>query len=316
MDYIVERRYCRLSVPFVFSIITNHCIFLLQYKKFVKDITSLMTWEVKNNFALMGQLAASITSAARLSNSSFPYLTNPEFEISGGYLDGLSGMISVIFAPFVSAENQTSWEEYSVSKQGWIAEGAHLREVHPDHKAPLKGSFQDHESDRRLNSVFGVSYYDAMEDVLSGALPYSEEAFGAVGSRISQHVYTMLEGKLVPYQGLPDEILAPVWQIAPTPNDDPKMVNFNLLADPIVSELHDNIKIERETVISRSFEVQNLFDHAFDANEKEQKKLPHSYIAEPVFESMEPNAKQVGILLSLVAWNNFFSNILPDHAQS
>jgi len=59
-----------------------------------------------------------------------------------------------------------------------------------------------------------------------------------------------------------------------------------------------------------------LFDHAFDANEKEQKKLPHSYIAGPVFESMEPDAKQVGILLSLVPWNNFFSNILPDHAQS
>ena len=80
----------------------------------------LVNWEVQNNFALMAQLSASVTSSAHLSLSDFPYLTNSDFEISGGYVDGLTGMSSVAFAPLVQGENQTSWEDYSVENQNWI----------------------------------------------------------------------------------------------------------------------------------------------------------------------------------------------------
>ena len=106
---------------------------------------SLTQWEIQNNFALMSQLAATVTNAAVLSNSTFPYLVDPNFEVIGGYVDGMSGIISTGFAPFVQSYQKAQWEEFAVANQWWVERGARLRKVHPQHKDPLDGSFQDHE---------------------------------------------------------------------------------------------------------------------------------------------------------------------------
>lgn len=115
----------------------------------------------------------------------------------------------------------------------------------------------------------------------------------------------------MPYIGKLDEIMAPFWQIAPTPGDDPKMVNYNALIDPIVAKLYNSLLENGETILSPAFEVDYLFDATFDETEKEDKKKPYSYIAEPVYDSFEPDAHMVGFLLSLTAWENFFNGLLP-----
>ena len=251
----------------------------------------LVNWEVQNNFAIMAQLSASVTSSAHLSLSDFPYLTNSDFEISGGYVDGLTGMSSVAFAPLVQGENQTSWEDYSVENQNWIAEGVLLRQIHPDHRDPIDGSFQDHEERRSLQSGEATEI-----------------------DRISEHVYTVQgdnDWTMIPYEGRTGEILAPAWQIAPTPGQDPKMVNYNLMADTTVKNLYEIMKKTNDTVMSDPFKVDYLFDHVFDASEKHQKEFPHSYIAEPVYDGFGPGSKMVGFLLSLTSWENLLNNILP-----
>lgn len=262
----------------------------VQYEQYFQNIEKLVTWEAKNNFAIMAQLAASVTTSAHLSNSKFPFLTNPDFEISGGYADGLTGILSVAFAPLVQGENQTDWEEYSVANQGWIAEGARLRLVHPDHKSPIQGSFQNHEGRRSLQS------------------PEDTEI-----ARISDKVYTV-EGEdnnQVPYQGSAGELLAPVWQIAPTPGEDPKMVNFNMLADVDIKNLYQDMKRTNGTVMSHSVKADYLFDHAYDETEKEKKDEPHSYIGEPVYQDFEPGSKMVGLLIGMTPWENLLNNIVP-----
>ena len=218
----------------------------LQYEKYVLDISTLVTGELINNFGLIAQLAASITSASRLSKSRFPYFTNSEFEISGGSLEGMSGMYSVAFAPLVPAENQTDWERYSVNNQNWLLEGALLRQIHPDHIDPMSGTFQDSQH-RNLQGL-------DVQDLISATFKFSD---------ISETVYSMQDGEKVPYEGANGETLAPVWQMAPTPYDDPKMVNYNALSDPVVSGLFDVIKKQRETVMSQSFQGGYLFDHVF-----------------------------------------------------
>jgi len=90
-----------------------------------------------------------------------------------------------------------------------------------------------------------------------------------------------------------------------------QMVNFNLLTDPIISNLYDIVEQDKETVMSEPLEVDYLFDHAFDSNEKWQKEQPHSYIAEPVFDTFEDDAKLVGLLVGLTSWENLF-NVLPE----
>ena len=262
----------------------------VQYKQYFENIQTLVTWEVKNKFAIMAQLAASVTTSAHLSNSQFPYLTNPDFEISGGYADGLTGIASVVFAPLVQGESQIDWENYSVANQGWIAEGVRLGLVHPDHKNPIEGSFQDHQDLRNLQSP---------ED--TEIVPISDKVYSVQGEDSTQ----------VPYHGKAGEWLAPAWQIAPTPAEDPKMVNFNMLADLDIKNLYEIMTRTNSHVMSRSIEVDFLFDHIYDKTEKEKKERPHSYIGEPVYEGFEPESNMVGFLVAITTWDNLLNNIIP-----
>jgi len=268
----------------------------------------------------MQQLASSITSAAFLSNSTFPYLTNPWFEVSGGYTDGLSGIASSSFSPLVPAEERAQWEEYAVANQDWLVEGARLRKVHPQHKDPNDGTFQDHEERRVLQedkpstrSIGQMAPPVVQTEQKDDSVRQEEES--SIPS-IPAHIYRLGQnGSMIVEDDLVDgQVYAPVWQISPTPGD-PSMVNFNALSDPLLTQLYAAMVDTRETVLSPPAEVDVLFDHAFDDNETELKKLPYSFIMEPVFSSFEPDASMVGFLMGLTAWENYFNHILPEGTE-
>ena len=81
----------------------------IKYEGIVKDVKTVVRWEVRYNFALMEQLSASITIAAAYLNSTFPYHTEPQYEITGGFVDGMGGIMSAAFAPFVLEEQREDW---------------------------------------------------------------------------------------------------------------------------------------------------------------------------------------------------------------
>ena len=257
-----------------------------QYRGFVTGIISIMQWEAQNNFALMEQLSASVTTSAIISGSQFPFLTNSYFEISGGYVDGLSGIVSTAFAPFVSEEKREEWETYAWEHQYWLPEGAHLRKIHPEHKDPLDGSFQDHEERRSLQDV---KEYPS----------------------IHRDIFRMENGMMIREEKATNGIYAPVWQVAPTPANDPSMVNFNIFSDPFFKKLCDEVVLYNATVLSPPLDVDFLFDYAFDQNEKHEKHLPHAYIAEPVWDTFEGDHRIVGVLVGILAWENFLNNLIP-----
>lgn len=235
------------------------------------DIVSLTQWEIQNNFALMASLSAAVLNVADVSNSTFPYLTDPNFEVMGGYVDGMSGIISVAVVPFVNGANQTEWEAYTAENEWWIEVGARLRKIHPQHKDPLDGSFQDHEERRQLQ-----------EEVP----PMSTKVF-----RLDS------EGNKEPFQAAPDQVLAPVWQIAPTPGDDPSLVNYDMFSDAFVTKFYNAMRDINNTVLSQATPIDFVFDHVFDPSEKFMKPDPHGFILEPIWTSFEPDAEMVGFII-------------------
>jgi hypothetical protein len=139
----------------------------------------------------MQQLSAAVTSAALMTNSVFPYVTLPHFQITGGYADGMGGIMAAAFAPLVKHEERSEWEEYAVLNQGWLAESARLKKVHPGHRDALHGTIQDHEHDRRLQSPETPSEY------------------------IPTQIYRWENGLQVPEPSRPGQVLAPLWQTSP-----------------------------------------------------------------------------------------------------
>ena len=59
----------------------------------------------------MEQLSSSVTISAGYLNSTFPFHTEPKYEITGGFVDGMGGIMSAAFAPFVREEQRKDWYE-------------------------------------------------------------------------------------------------------------------------------------------------------------------------------------------------------------
>jgi hypothetical protein len=140
----------------------------------------------------MQQLSAAVTTAALTTGSVFPNVTLPYFEVTGGYVDGMGGIMAAAFAPLVKDEERSEWEEYAVLNQGWLAESARLKKVHPGHRDALHGTIQDHEHDRRLQSP----------ETPSESIP--------------TRIYRRENGTQVPEPSRPGQVLAPLWQVAPS----------------------------------------------------------------------------------------------------
>ena len=258
---------------------------LPRYENFASEIIASIQWEVQYNFALMQQLSASVTAAASMTGQSFPNLTQPYFEITGGYADGLGGIMSAAFAPLVKAEEREQWEEYSVLNQGWIAESKVLKQDHPGHRDPLLGTNQDHEHVRRLQSA---------------TVP---------PTGISNQIYRWENGTKVPELSYDGQIFAPIWQVSPP---SPTAVNANLFSDKRFTDLYEAMVATKQSVQSATTEIGDMFDFLFDPEEKDLKANAHSFLMEPVYSSFEESPKLVGVLIAVTAYSNLLDRLLPE----
>jgi hypothetical protein len=179
--------------------------------------------------------SASITIASHLENSTFPYHTEPEFEITGGFVDGMGGIMSAAFAPFVEVEGRDEWEKYAYESQDWIERSADLKAIHSVHRDALHGTIQDHEHDRRRH--------------------LQHSSAGGSKPSISREIFHWENGEKIAETNEPGKIFAPLWQISPA---DYSPVNSNLLTDTRIKPLYDVMVKADRAVLSSNFEIGDL----------------------------------------------------------
>mmetsp|Transcript_20032 Transcript_20032/g.35262 ORF Transcript_20032/g.35262 Transcript_20032/m.35262 type:complete len:1107 (-) Transcript_20032:235-3555(-) len=269
---------------YFFASAADTASFEAEYFEFARDVETLVVWEVKYNMALVQQLGGTTTSTALMTNQTFPFVTQPHFEITGGFVDGMGGIMMALSAPLIAASERETWEEYSVANQDWIQESARLKVVYEKHRDPLHGTIQDHEHDRLLQS----SISDKIPDMIW-------EWKG--------------DEKVVANATSQDQLFAPLWQSSPAEHST---VNVDLLSDGNISQLFTAMMHAKETVMSPGLEIGNLFDWMFDPVEKFRKAEPHAYIMEPMYSNYTEQEEPVGFLLALTSYRNLFTRLLPD----
>jgi hypothetical protein len=171
--------------------------------------------------------SATITIASHLIGTTFPFHTESEFEITGGFVDGMGGIMSAAFAPLIKAEERDQWEEYADANQNWVENSKYLNQVQDDHA--LHGTIEDHEHDRRLQ--------------------------GNEDESISKEIFRWENGEKLVESSQPGQILAPLWQVSPV---DYSAVNVNLLSDQRIADLYESMITADHAVMSSSTEIDDL----------------------------------------------------------
>ena len=287
-----------------------------QYHGFVKNIEALVVWEVRYNMALLQQLSGTTTSTALMTDQTFPNVTQPHFEITGGFVDGMGGIMMALSAPLIPASERAAWEEYAWDHQGWIDESARLKVVHPQHRDPLHMTIQDHEHDRvrRRNLQVGMERPPQEE--------FEEEPKPTIPQRIWR--WEGNDTVVIPDEEShnQDRMYAPLWQSSPA---DVNTVNVDLLSDPRIANLYIAMVKTQQTVMSPGYDIGNLFDWMFDPEEKFRKLEPHAFIMEPMYtnftnpsnpeDAAKDNAELVGFMIALTSYRNLFTRLLPEGAN-
>jgi hypothetical protein len=85
-----------------------------------------------------------ITSYALHSNSTWPFVTLPDFERHAVYTLKLAEVVALLTFPIITAETRAEWQTYSVANQGWLAEGLSIQQAIEDEETLnfLQGQFE------------------------------------------------------------------------------------------------------------------------------------------------------------------------------
>jgi hypothetical protein len=260
---------------------------------FVQGISQLVTWETTYNAALNEELASALTVEALISEQAFPFVTQPHFEITGGFVDGMGGIMMVLFAPLVTESQRGAWKNYSVQHQNWLNESEWLKVNSPHHRDPLHGTIQDHEHDRKL---FALNKDMDLPETIS-IIPTQIWSWNG-------------DDKVVVNTTSADGMYAPLWQSSPHFADT---VNVDLLSDKRISNLYNMmIQNNEKIILSPGYEIGNLFDWMFDPVEKPRKTDPHGFIMNPVQVDFGKGKETAGFVLALTSFRNLFTRLVPE----
>ena len=253
---------------------------------------------MKYNFALLQQLSGIITSEVLASNQIAPNITLPRFEVKGGFVNGMSGIMTAMFVPLIAASLRGEWEEYSVENQGWLEESARLKMEHEKHLRPLEGTHQDHETD--------------LVDAATMDIPI-DEIIDSIAD-IPNEIWRWEGDEKVPLENTPkDQLLAPLWQNSPA---EASTINVDLFSDTRIADLYESMLETNQTVMSSATQIGNLFDWMFYSDEKYHEEEPHAFLMEPVFANFSSEQSEpIGFVMGLTSFRHLFEDILPPGAD-
>lgn len=221
-------------------------------------------------------------------------MTAPLFEILGQQTRSMSGIESIYWGPRIEPAMQADWINYTLANQDWLRVSRSL-EIEDKNS-----SWEEKEYDEIAITpvVFEI---DSSGEVPQIALPKDQDG---------------------PWE--------PYWQMSP-PITLSGLINYNLLAEDYIRVVEDAADTLKHGVFDQVRDFSGLSGLGMSVKEhdefhaslvksdrrqdvKDSFVSPHVNLVNPIFESVfdTKNSKIVGHLFSLITWDRYLVNLLPE----
>jgi class 3 adenylate cyclase len=231
----------------------------------------------------IASFSTTITSFALATNSSWPFVTVPNFEAQVRHIGKLANVENIAFAPIVSAEDRQEWENVYVPQEifKWRAESLATNMLFDLPPNVSSAEF----------TVAGKDNYEGQPDFSKG---YSKQIVESRYSPDGLKFYIVNgEGPFMPW-----------WQTAPYQyGTNVGLINLDLDIDPTF----DNNLI---AILSKGKAGLGKVATSGYGNTDN----PASGFYYPVLEGIADNSTAVGSLGTLIFWLPYFADILPQDA--
>jgi Adenylate and Guanylate cyclase catalytic domain len=258
------------------------------YAVVTRTVEARATEQVLKLHEAMIALGEVFTATAIAENMTWPFVTvtREPFEVLGHDARRESGAEFTFVVPFVAEAQRKEWLQYSADNIGWYEQGK------------------------------------VVDEMLSS----SSERRAYIEGNISQDFFTRL-GPAPVLNGTTKH--APVWQSTPPPYI-PGVVNYDIVHENYfentIAEMEgaraptglfsDVFNLTGGSALAGSAEYHQRYHQAFSSSPvpvNETDARPHGIFIVPIFEAYQDTAsKLVGVVGSLLAWDRYMVNLVPE----
>jgi hypothetical protein len=265
------------------------------YYSFANTIGDAAEVQKRNLFSAMRGCSNSISAASITTNSTFPFVTVPAFEVLAESVRQQSESELLLFTPKVEVGEVTRWNRHATANEGWYEESKQLA-VSSSEGALVQSDFAP-----------------------GGPLPFIYETIlDENGNPTAVPVMPVVN----------DPPFYPLWQVSPPPFS-PIIIKANIggvsqfssgskaaevagegvLGPTMFSDLYGLAgvasKEEDHEAFHAQFMVSSETESAYDR--------PHVFFFQPIFREIYNNTSEVvGYISALIPCDSFFSNLLPE----
>jgi class 3 adenylate cyclase len=270
--------------------------FELAIEDHASKIVSAFQENADRRLGAIESFAVGVTSHAMFSNSTWPNVTVPDFEIRGAISRKLADVISLQVWPIVTTETRAGWRHYSVDNQGWLEEGIEIQQF----KQKLDSNDTNlADQQASLEGLNATGTYDVPTDIWRG-----DDELGRV-----------------PADG-PGPFL-PMWQMSPS-MEWADIVNYDAFDHDTLKDPLASIMKTSEPTVGSSWDyvdgdngrlyVMNLFlNHGWGG--AAYLNDPVSDVYYPVFDSFADDKTMVAIVMCQIYWRTYLTDILPQNVR-
>ena len=279
------------------------------YRRLASKVVDSVEFHLASKLTSLDSFRIAITSHAISSNATWPYVTNPNYDLRANSAREIGAMLSVNFHALVTENNREAWENYTMENIDWLWQA----QSNSRHRllAPSR---------RELN--------EEKDSTTSPDKKEEESSHQQVITDISKAGFSKEIHMLHPSQGAmvdtSDGPYMPIWQTMPP---IPETINYNALSYSSSSEAARLVLSSRgDAVMSRIENLQDVYgpetaklvsgyysnllqDYLFDpAAEYEGDPIAIMYL--PIFEQFNNESSVVGMLSASMSFKFFFTNLL------
>jgi hypothetical protein len=242
-------------------------------------------------FSTMRSFSNTVSASAIATNSEFPFVTVPTFEVLAAAARQQSKAELIIFSPKVQVDEVTRWNAHATANEGWYEESKQLAVASGESASVLA----DFAPGRILPFLFE---------------PTQDE-----------------NGNPSIMPAMNDPPFYPAWQFSPPPFS-PNLIKVSIGVSPEFSSAFKAADDAREGVMgptsfsdlyglaglaSKAEDHEAFHDKFVSSDTESAYNRPHNFFTQPIFrEIYNDTSEVVGYINALVPWDIYFANLIPE----
>jgi class 3 adenylate cyclase len=264
---------------------TEEDTFVSVYEDRANMIMNAFEFNFERRIGAIDSLGIQITSFARETNSRWPFVTIPDFDVRAASAQKLSGSLGLMLSPLVTAATRDRWEKYSTQNLDWIAE----------------------------------TFYREMSDLTAESQGATLEELSA---NVSSLLWKWESNGWIYESGSDEGPFFPVWQNSPML---PSTINFQLASHDAFRESLQECVNSEKVVLGKFTDATDpndaenqvqgvlatILKNSLSETNFTYRGGPFSVLNYPVFDGFGTDRNLVATMLSMVFWPVFFADILP-----